>query len=112
MSENILRIGLFGVGRGHILWDFCKVAKNAKLVAVCDKWQEGIEIAKQKINDDTITYYDRFYEPEQVVELAIKDMKKGRTVSILGLPVRAQVKLVKHVPTDFVMSTWCKQQGK
>ena len=60
MSEKVLRVGLLGVGRGHILWDFYKVAKTAKLVAVCDKWQEGIEIAKKKIGDDTITYYSDF----------------------------------------------------
>ena len=47
-----------------------------------------------------------------MVKLAISDMKKGRKVSVLGKPERLQVKLVKHAPTDFVMDTWCKQQGK
>lgn len=111
MSENILRIGLFGVGRGHILWDFCKVAKNAKLVAVCDKWQEGIEIAKQKINDDTITYYNDFdafirhdmdvvflanYATEHA-PFAIRAMRAGMDVISEVLPVQTMAQAVELI---------------
>ena len=64
------------------------------------------------MHDDTISYYNRFYPPEQVIAKAIRDMKKGRKVSVLGLPERLQVQLVKHLPADFIMNTWCRQQGK
>ena len=50
--------------------------------------------------------------PEQVVAKALRDMKKGKATSVLGLPERLQVQLVKHLPTSFIMKTWCKQQGK
>ena len=43
---------------------------------------------------------------------ALKDMKKRRSVSILGFPERMQVRLVKFMPVNFVMKTWCRQQGK
>ena len=43
---------------------------------------------------------------------AMKDLEKRKTVSILGLPVRMQVRLVKHLPVGMVMNTWCRQQGK
>ena len=46
------------------------------------------------------------------IEKALKDMKKGKSASVLGFPERVQVQLVKHLPTSFVMKTWCKQQGK
>ena len=39
-------------------------------------------------------------------------MKKGKSASVLGFPERVQVQLVTHLPTSFVMKTWCKQQGK
>ena len=42
----------------------------------------------------------------------MKDLAKKKTVSILGAPVRRQVRLVKHLPVDLVMNTWCKQQKK
>jgi len=108
MSEKVLRVGLLGVGRGHILWDFCKVAKNAKLVAVCDKWQEGIEIAKKKIGDDTITYYSDFdtflkhdmdvvflanYATEHA-PFAMKAMRAGIDVISEVLPVQTMAQAV------------------
>ena len=64
------------------------------------------------IHDDTINYFNRYYPPEQVIEKALKDMKKGKSASVLGFPERVQVQLVKHLPTSFVIKTWCKQQGK
>ena len=42
----------------------------------------------------------------------MKDLKKKKTVSIKGFPVRMQVRLVKLMPVRFVMNTWCRQQGK
>jgi hypothetical protein len=64
------------------------------------------------VHDDTISYYDRWYTAKQVIEQAMKDLKKKKKVSILGAPVRRQVRLVKFLPTDLVMDTWCRQQGK
>ena len=46
------------------------------------------------------------------IEQAMKDLRKKKAVSILGAPVRWQVRLVKHLPVDLIMNIWCKQQGK
>ena len=51
-------------------------------------------------------------EPEQVVKTAIKDMKKGKDVSICGFSVKAQVLAVKFLPHKTVMRVWLKQQKK
>ncbi len=64
------------------------------------------------IHDDTIKYFDRYYTSRQVIARAMKDLRKNKPVSILGLPVRMQVRLVKHLPVSLVMKTWCRQQGK
>ena len=57
---------------------------------------------------------DKQYELDEiwVIAHAMKDLRKKKPVSILGLPVRMQVRLVKHLPVSLVMKTWCKQQGK
>ena len=62
--------------------------------------------------DDTITYYNKFFTPDQVIRRAIRDMKKGRDVSVCGASIRAQVRLVKLLPHRLVMSVWCRQQKK
>ena len=37
-----IRIGVFGVGRGSSMINYCKNAEHAQLVAICDKWEEGL----------------------------------------------------------------------
>jgi len=81
------------------------------VTAVAPGWIKT-EFFDRAVRDDTITYYDRFYTPRQVAERAMKDIRKGREVSILGFPVRMQVRLVKLLPVKMVMNTWCRQQGK
>lgn len=62
-------------------------------------------------NDHAVTYFNRFYEPKDVVETAIRDLYRGKKdVSIHGLPVRNQVRLVKLLPHKLVMNIWMKQQ--
>ena len=41
----------------------------------------------------------------------MKDLRKKKSVSILGHPVRRQVRLVKLLPVELVMNIWCRQQG-
>ena len=81
------------------------------VTAVAPGWIRT-EFFDRAVRDDTITYFDRFYTPRQVAERAMKDIRKGKEVSILGFPVRMQVRLVKHLPVRFVMNTWCRQQQK
>ncbi len=85
--------------------------RGVHVMCVCPGWIKT-EFMDRAVHDDTITYYDRWYTAEQVVEQAMKDLRKKKRVSILGAPVRSQVRLVKHLPVDFVMNTWCRQQKK
>ena len=85
--------------------------RGIHVMCVCPGWIKT-EFFDRAVRDNTIVYYDRYYTAEQVVERAMKDLKKRRPVSILGLPVRMQVRLVKHLPTGIVMNTWCRQQKK
>ena len=86
-------------------------SKGIHVMCVCPGWVRTEFINRAK-RDDTVSYFDRWYTPEQVVERAMKDLKKKKKVSILGLPVRNQVRLVKLLPADWVMNIWCRQQKK
>ena len=85
--------------------------RGVHVMCVCPGWIKT-EFMDTAVHDDTIKYYDRWYTPEQVIEQAMKDLKKKKKISILGAPVRRQVRLVKFLPTDVVLDTWCRQQGK
>ena len=109
-------MSVYAAGKAYVLSFSRALGRELKnrgihVMCVCPGWvkTEFIDIAAK---DDTVSYYDRWYTPEQVVERAMDDLKKKRKVSIMGLPVRMQVRLVKFLPVDLIMNIWCKQQGK
>ena len=84
---------------------------ESHVMAVAPGWIKT-EFFDHAVHDDTIKYYDRYYTAEQVIERAMQDMRKKKTVSILGFPVRMQVRAVKLLPVSLIMRIWCRQQGK
>ena len=84
--------------------------RGIHVMCVCPGWIKT-EFQQHAGHDDYIRYVDRWYGPDEVAAQAMEDLKKKKTVSILGAPVRRQVRLVKHLPVDMVMDIWCKQQG-
>lgn len=109
-------INVYGASKAYVL-NFSRALgvelkdRGIRVMAVCPGWITT-EFFDHAIHDDTISCFNRYYPPEQVIEKALKDMKKGKNASVLGFPERVQVQLVKHLPISFVMKTWCKQQGK
>ena len=85
--------------------------KGIRVMAVCPGWVKT-PFFERAVVDDTITYYNRFYTPEQVVRRAIRDMRKGKDLSICGAAVRVQVFFTKLLPHRLVMRIWCRQQKK
>jgi short-subunit dehydrogenase len=84
--------------------------RGIHVMCVCPGWVKT-EFQAAARHDDYIRYVDRWYGPEEVAEQAMKDLKKKKLVSILGHPVRRQVRLVKFLPVKLVMKIWCRQQG-
>lgn len=109
-------INVYGATKAYVL-SFSRALgvelqkQGTAVMAVCPGWIKT-EFFDHAIHDDTVNYFNRYYTPEQVVEKALKDMKKGKNASVLGLPERIQVMLVKHLPVTMVMKIWCKQNGK
>ena len=102
------KIGVVGVGRGSMMWKYCKDADNAQIVAICDNWEEGLNEAKAKLNDDAVTYYTdytQFLSHDMDVVLlanyatehapfAIQAMKAGKDVISEVLPAQNMAEAV------------------
>ncbi len=85
--------------------------RGIRMMAVCPGWVKT-EFFDHAVTDDTITYYNKFFTPEEVIARAIRDMRKGKDVSVCGFSIRAQVLLTKLLPHRLVMKIWCRQQKK
>ena len=109
-------INVYGASKAYVL-SFSNALRvelaerNIRVMAVCPGWIK-IEFFSHAIHDNTVSYFNRYYGPKEVIEKAVKDMHRNKPVSILGLPERLQVLGVKLLPTRFVLKTWCKQQKK
>lgn len=86
--------------------------RGIKPMAVCPGWvgTEFFDCAATS-DSDAVTYFNRIYAPRDVVRTAIRDMKRGRDVSIHGAPIKLQVLAVKLLPHSLVMRIWLRQQG-
>ncbi len=106
---------VYGASKSYVLNFSRAICRELKprgihVMCVCPGWikTEFQEVAQ---HDRYIRYVDRWYRPDEVAVQAMKDLKRKKMVSILGRPVRRQVRLVKFLPVRFVMETWCRQQG-
>ncbi len=85
-------------------------SRGVHVMCVCPGWIRT-EFQQTAQHDRYIKYVDKWYGPDEVAAQAMKDLRKKKSVSILGHPVRRQVRLVKLLPVELVMNIWCRQQG-
>ena len=99
---NPIRVGVVGVGRGKSMIEYCLAAGDAQLVAICDKWDEGLRRQQEKHPEAQIAYYTDFeaflqHDMDAVVlanyanehaPLAIRAMRAGKHVFSEVLPVQ------------------------
>ena len=115
--QPIPYIGIYGATKAFVL-SFTRALnmelkpRKIKAIAVCPFWTktEFFDVAVK--DNSVITYYSHYNTIEKVVTLALKNIKKGKDVSISDFPVKFQRFLVKILPTKMVMKVWCKQQHK
>ena len=109
-------INVYGASKAYVM-SFSRALgvelkkQGIHVMAVAPGWIKT-EFFDHAVHDDTIKYYDRYYTAEQVIKKAMKDLRKKKIVSILGFPVRMQVRAVKLLPVSLIMKIWCRQQGK
>ncbi len=109
-------LSVYGATKAYVLSFSRAIGRELKsrgifVMCVCPGWIKT-EFMDRAVHDDTIKYYDRWYTAKQVIDKAMKDFRRKKKVSILGFPVRMQVRMVKLLPVDWIMNIWCKQQGK
>lgn len=85
--------------------------RGIRVMAVCPHWCRT-EFFNTAVTDDTIVYYNFFNKPDDVVRTALRNMKRGKDVSLCGFKIKQQRLLVKLLPHSLVMKVWCKQQKK
>ena len=107
-------IGVYGATKAFVL-SFSRSlnvelkSRGIRVMAICPGWVKT-EFFNHAVTDNTIKYYAKYYTSEQVVTRAIKDMKKGKDVSVCGHSIRRARFLAWLLPTKMVMKIWCNQQ--
>ncbi len=84
--------------------------KGIRVMAVCPYWVKT-EFFDTAVKDDTVSNFNKFYTPQQVVATAIKDMQKGKDMSFCGFGTKMQRLAVKLLPHRLIMKMWCRQQN-
>ncbi len=64
MSEDRIRVGVVGVGRGQSFARGATDAVGMELVALCDTWEERLLSAGKELKAATYTDFDKFLEHE------------------------------------------------
>lgn len=86
--------------------------RGVHVMAVCPGWVETEFFSRAETADDkAVTYFNKIYKASDVVATAIRDMHRGKQVSVHGFRIRCQVLLVKLLPHSLVMKIWLRQQG-
>ena len=108
-----LKIGVVGIGRGRNMYEFCMSDSHAELVAVCDKWEDGLREAREIIGRDSVSYYtdyDEFLKQDMDVVMlanyatehapfAIRAMEAGKDVISEVLPAQTLSEAVRLIET-------------
>ena len=80
-------------------------------VFLCKECLAGLpSLHLPELVEKTITKYVAMYEPEQLVQRAWRDAKRGKDVSQYGFVARFQAGLTKLLPHSLVMDVWMRQQ--
>ena len=92
------------------LWAELK-ERGIQVMAFCPGWvkTEFFDHAEQTSNTAG-TYFNKTFTAQEAVRAGLKDLKKGKLVSVPSWQNKLQTLLVKFAPTRFVMWVWLKQQ--
>lgn len=106
-----IKIGVLGGYRGTGMINYCKIADNAEIVAICDNNEIVLKEQKERCKGYDITFYDNFedfikHDMDAVVlanyanehtPFAIKAMKAGKHVYSEVLPVQTMKEAVELI---------------
>lgn len=108
-----IKVGVVGIGRGTSMIRYCESAGNAQVVAICDKWKEGLAHKQTELADRAVaayTDYDEFLTHDMDVVVlanyatehapfAVKAMRAGKHVISEVLPCQTMKEAVELIET-------------
>ncbi len=85
-------------------------SRGITVTCVCPGYvrTEFFQVAQQTANPTTCQNFTPMYEPEDVIRKALKDSKKGKDLSVLGMNTKLKRWSGKLLPAKLVMSVWMK----
>ena len=86
--------------------------RGIRVMALCPFWTRTAFFDRATVNggESVVKKYVAMYEPEQLVQRAWRDAKRGKDVSQFGFVARFQTGLTKLLPHSLVMDVWMHQQ--
>lgn len=109
-------IGMYGATKAFVLSYSRSLnvelkEKGVKVMAFCPGWvKTDFFDGAWAYSKDAVTYYNKLFTAEEVVEVAMRDSAKGKDVCVPGLGVKMQVLATKLLPHKLIMAIWMKQQ--
>ena len=115
--QPIPYINVYGASKSFVL-NFTRALsmevkkKGIKVMAVCPFWTktEFFDRAVKSEEDPVVKKYIAMYDPKDIVKRALRDYKKGKTVSLFGTMTKLQLFAVKLMPVPLTMWFWMTQQ--
>lgn len=85
-------------------------SRKISVTCVCPGYvrTEFFQVAQDTKNPSTCSNFKPMYEPEDVVRKALRDSRKGKDLSVLGMNTKFKRWAGKLLPAKTVMNTWLK----
>jgi Short-chain dehydrogenases of various substrate specificities len=84
--------------------------RRITITSVCPGYvrTEFFEVARNTKNPDACQNFKPMYEPDAVVRKALRDSRKGKDISVLGIQVKLMRLMSKLLPHKLMMKIWLK----
>lgn len=86
--------------------------RGIRVMAVCPFWTRTEFFDRAAEQNDVVVHFGQFFTPAQVVKRALRDMRRGKDLSVCGGFVRLKALGTKLLPARLTMWIWRKQQKK
>ena len=84
--------------------------RGIRIMAVCPGWVRTEFLNRAAEQPDALRHYGCFYRAPDIVSRSIRDMERGKRVSIYGVQTRSLIVLSKILPHAWVVTIWNRLQ--